>query len=77
MDAISQHLQLVLTWSPHSCYRTLLWRMLGDGKNLKADIICGVPSSLQWNTKRELVTRWTLFPASSQVCVNAFIFNSS
>lgn len=34
-----------------------LGRKHGGGKNFKADIIFGVPSSLQWNTKREWMIR--------------------
>lgn len=34
-----------------------LGRRHGGGNKFKADIICGVPYSVQWNTKRELMTR--------------------
>lgn len=47
-----------------------LGRKRSGGKEFKADLICGVP------TKKELMAKWTLFPASSLVYVNALVFNS-
>ncbi|XP_075594073.1 R3H domain-containing protein 2 isoform X6 [Balearica regulorum gibbericeps] len=37
-----------------------LGRRHGGGNKFKANIICGVPYSVQWNTKRELMTRCPL-----------------